>query len=360
MKFKMKHRGGWMLSVKLVLLFAVASSCAPNEDYYVDVDPNKLTFIIADNASISTFSILLEQSGMDESLRSDQNQVVLAPSDAAFLRKGFSKEVVRLQSAEWIRTAATSHVLEDYIDLKQLPFMTQQKLYTQAGSVIYVTKWLVEQDTVLTVNGVRIYPQVLHASNGRVYVLENMLQPKSYEHILDAIHDQHNFSLFSYAIKQSGLEQAIKDCKSCTVFTPTNAAMAEYGISSFETIRQREADELRELVGYHIQEDYVFTTDLSLTMAMSRTGRFPVDIFYTNGIIATTNLTNAQMGQRQITMMNGSTLIAQFAEGYSGANYGYRLSLIDQGGRVANISPLTKDIVAANGVLHSIDRVLVP
>jgi len=78
-----------------VLLVGVLTvSCDKAESTTVEYDSNKLNMVIADNFNLSLLNASLRVSSLDKDLQSNAGPVtVLAPSDAAFGKAGYSTTV---------------------------------------------------------------------------------------------------------------------------------------------------------------------------------------------------------------------------------------------------------------------------
>lgn len=358
-KYKINFQGFYGVVVPLLLVSCLLIRCSPDLDYYAPLDNRKLQHIMYDNHDLSTFLTASDLTEMKAAFLSDRSYVIFAPSNAAFQRAGISPNVLRSSSGQWLSNTVKAHVLEDYLDLSELPFMSKQRLYTEANTSVYVTRWLYNQDTLLTVNGVRVSAPAIPASNGQLYILESLLQDRSFIDVVDAIQSQHNLSLFSYAVSRSGMEEKLRTMQECTIFVPDNKAMVESGYDSFDAIQSASIDELKAMIEYHVLAGHLFVSDIGLSVVKNATGERVLDIITATGLLHEgRRVGGAEYGSTQFIMENNRSLQATFSDGYMNGDYGYRLE-IEDGTRIsAAVHPINKDIVSTNGVIHLINKVL--
>lgn len=129
------------------------------------------------------------------------------------------------------------------------------------------------------------------------------------------------------AVKAAGLVETLKGKGPFTVFAPTNDAFENLPEGTVETLLKAENKaKLTKVLTYHVVSGKVTYSDLK-------------DMIKKGGGKATLKTVS---GESLIAMMNGDVSI----------------TLTDEGGNTANIS--TYDVMQSNGVIHVIDRVLLP
>lgn len=341
----------------------VVISCAPDSDYLIDVDYNKVPHIIQDNHYLSTFSRVLQLTGVDRQLDGKGPYTVLVPSNDAFLLDGFGPDQVRTLSPAYLGEVANYHILDGWYELNKLPFLFNQEIISRAGIPIYVTRWAKGQDTVLTINGVAVQPRSLAASNGLISILDRMLPANVHENVVDYINDEEGLTLFAQALVRTGLDGTLRNMPSCTVFAPSNAAMAAYGYPTVQSVRQADAGELAALVRYHVQEDRRFINDFALVINADEVGSFPLDYFSRelNRVVTMTTFP-VNRGKLRLRMLDGNAVTFTYAYGklYVATTQlpSYRFTITDVAGEEAVVSIMQNDYVAKNGFVHLIDKVL--
>lgn len=316
----------------LLLLAILGMSCSKDEQGLSDYDNNKINLVIADNFNLSIFSAALKRSNLDKDLQQGMGPyTTLAPADAAFSTAGYTSPVsVLTANPTTISRIANYHTLDGRYELNKLPFLFNQELKSRGGK-LYVTHWIKGQDTVLTVNGARILAQNIPASNGLIQVLNRVLTPYLHDLLSDAVTAESSITLFSQALKSSGLLQNLDQNGPYTIFAPDNTAMREMGYSSVEQINSTDSEVLKRLVNYHVLKDRRFIYDYILSAGPGNESR-------------------------QAMLDGNSVNIALVpAPDVPGSFSGITLKGI---GNTSPVVMVKQDILTGNGVLHIINGVL--
>ena len=128
------------------------------------------------------------------------------------------------------------------------------------------------------------------------------------------------------AVKAAGLVETLSGPGPFTVFAPTNAAFARLPAGTVDTLLKPEnKDTLTSVLTYHVVSGRVTSGQLI-------------------------KMINAGHGKAVITTVNGEKLTAK--------KMGQNLVLVDAKGGVATVT--TANVMQSNGVIHVINRVLLP
>lgn len=345
------------------LMMVVSAACEPDEDYYTDFDYSKLAYLIADNYNLSTFSAGLKRTGFDQILMEQGPYTVLVPSDEAFLSAGIGYDRIMTMPGSQLANMFGYHILDGLYELDKLPFLFNQEVITRGGDPVYITRWVKDQDTVITVNGGTVHLRNIPASNGIAQVIDRVLASDVKKDVVDIISSRDELTLFAEAVRRAGLENTLRQLPSCTVFVPSNTAMASYGLSTVQQIHSADRETMARLVRYHVLPDRRFVNDFNMTIIPTLTGSFQVD--YYNGAtneIVRANAPGAKRGSLIIRMLDGNRLTATYTSGImtvvTTAYPGIRLSIKDLTGGESIVSVANRDHVSHNGLVHVIDRVL--
>lgn len=138
---------------------------------------------------------------------------------------------------------------------------------------MYATHWVKNGDTVLTLNGARIVAQNLPTSNGIIQVINRVLTPYLHDKLGDAVAAEPEVTLFTQALKTSGVLATINSSGPYTMFAPNNAAMRALGYQTVQQVSQTNPMVLRALVSYHILRDRRFINDYVLSTGSTNTSR---------------------------------------------------------------------------------------
>lgn len=273
-----------------------------------------------------SFSVLVEAvaaAGLVDTLTGDGPFTVFAPTDAAFgallSELGLSKAQL-LANKPLLSAVLTYHVIagervlaEDLREGGQEQTVNGQKLgfRLSGGPRIVDARGRVVNITATNVQ----------ASNGVIHVIDRVLLPLIPEtrDLVTIAQSQPQFSLLVEAVTAAGLVDALKAPGPLTVFAPTNdafvALLGELGVTKDALFANRPL--LTSVLTYHVLPRKVVAADLRDHL----------------------NLTTLQGQKIRIDVTDGPRIR-------------------DARGRVSNI--VATDVAAGNGVIHAIDRVILP
>jgi uncharacterized surface protein with fasciclin (FAS1) repeats len=259
-------------------------------------------------ATYATFNAALGSSGL-ASVFAKNNLTVFAPTDAAFAELGLNPGNIRRQPN--LTNILLYHVVPGTVlstDLKN-------------GFVPTVNGAAVEINLNggAKVNNANIVMVNTRARNGVIHGIDKVLLPPT-QNIVQIAAGNANFSILVTAVQAAGYVELLSTTNNLTVFAPTNAAfvslLQELGFDTLEALLDEIGIEgLQQVLAYHVFAGRVFSSDLSSST---------------------------------IKMFSGDDLSVDV----SGP------SLVDVRNRVSGI--VATDIQATNGVIHVIDKVVLP
>ena len=242
---------------------------------------------------------------------------VFAPTNAAFAallaELGITKEAL-LADKPLLTAVLTYHVLGSKVELANVPV---GKPITPVGGGFFK----VESAGGLKITDGRnrvsnITATDIQASNGVVHLVDRVLLPANRD-IVATAQALPDFSILVEAVATAGLMETLQGTGPFTVFAPTNAAfaalLAELGVSKAALLADKAM--LTKVLTYHVLPSRVLKAEV------------PVG--------------------KPITTMQGQTFTINAS-----------LQITDQNARVANL--VGTDVFASNGVIHVVDRVLLP
>lgn len=308
------------ISKKIYLLMLVALafivSCDDDDELYplLGDDPRNISEIIEESPSLSTLLSALSQAGLDETLRETTTYTVFAPENDAFAGIDVSS-----LSEEELENVLLNHVLST-VTADFTSTMTTGYLTTMAtGPEDYNLSFFVDANSELRFNGVASLVDGLYdlgATNGILHTVNGILLPPT---VVDHALANPNYSSFAAAVEAAGLTDALMEDGPYTIFAPSNSAFEAFmtqlnGAFGWSALEDIPLDILQEVVNYHVVNESNLLS-----------GEF-------DGSIQTTS-----QGE-------GFTLNADLIDDASYTNAGIELT----------------DIQGINGVVHGIDKVLLP
>lgn len=280
--------------------------------------------IVAVASANSDFSILVEAvaaAGLVNTLQGAGPFTVFAPTNAAFVALLAELDVTKedlLADKALLTAVLTYHVLPGKVESSAVAGLLGKAINTVQGSIFKVDS--VEGALKITDGRNRtagITATDIQASNGVIHVIDQVILPAN-KTIVETAQSISDFSILVDAVVEAGLVETLNGAEPFTVFAPTNAAFAaaltELGLTAEDLLA---SPLLGDILKYHVVSGRVLKADV------------PVD----------TDIPTV-LGETE-TLRISSTFV-----------------ITDEAGRTANIT--TTDVLASNGVIHVIDRVILP
>ena len=300
-----------MLNRRFFLSVAAAAAISLTQGGLMaaDVVGKDIVTTAVEAGSFKTLAAALKAGGLVETLQGKGPFTVFAPTDEAFakLPAGTVETLLKPENKAQLVSVLTYHVV--------------------AGKV--AAAQVVKLDAAATVNGQRVNIKVeegnvrvdqatvvkadIHCSNGIIHVVDQVLLPSG-DNIPATADKAGTFKTLLAAAKAAGLVEVLSGDKPLTVFAPTDEAFAKLPAGTVESLLKPENKEkLAAILKFHVVVGRVFS----------------------NEVLSTPELKTVQGGTLTAAMKNGAATI-------NGAKL------------------LTTDIDASNGVIHVIDRVMLP
>ncbi len=263
--------------------------------------------------AVGTFSTLLQAAqaaGLVDALRADGPLTLFAPTDAAFAKLPKADLAALLQPANRDKLAA---ILKHHVVAGRWPaakVIAQKELSSLNGTPLPVSA-----GDEVRVGGALVVQPDIAASNGLVHVIDSViLPPAATPDLVDAAVAAGSFRTLVAAVQAAGLEEALRGKGPFTVFAPTDEAFAKLDPKLLKSLLQPENKaKLTAILTYHVVPGRVLARD-AVTAGAAET---------------------LQGGKVRISIADG------------------RLQVQD-----ANL--VKTDLEVRNGVIHVIDRVILP
>ena len=270
------------------------------------------------NADLSILVEAISAAGLVDTLKGAGPFTVFAPTNAAFAALLSELGVTKAQllaNKPLLTAVLTYHVIAAKVEKAQIPLGKAVK--TVQGSVLKVEA----NNNVLTITDgrnrtSRIIATDLQARNGVVHVIDRVLLPPN-KTIVETAQSLSQFSILVEAVVAADLQSTLSGSGPFTVFAPTNdafvALLGELGLTKDQLLANKAL--LVKVLTYHVLPGLKLKAELPL-----------------NTPIAT---------------VEGETLQISSS-----------LVITDQRSRMTNI--IQTDVLTSNGVIHAVDRVLLP
>lgn len=295
--------------VAVAAIVLVGSGCKKNET----PAPSTILDVVNTNPNFSTLKAAIEKAGIGSALASG-TLTVFAPDNDAFATAGITASTLGTLTPAQVADILTYHVLGVRVSAADVP--VSDAVVTLQGKKVFASR----NANGVFVNGIKVKTADVQASNGIIHIIENVLIPPT-QTIQQIAAGNPNLSLLVAAVTKAGLLNAIGGDGKFTVFAPTNAAFNAAGFNSAEDINAAPTNLITTVVSYHVLGTNAFASDLI------------------NGATVPT----LQGGTLTIGTTPPSVKITTSSNPVS--------NIVVSGG---------VNIVATNGVVHLIDRVLLP
>lgn len=308
-----KRIGAMTLATALFISFTGCEDDDPAPQQQDDI-----VTTVVNNPDFSFLEAAVLRAGFADTLKTP-GLTVFAPTNAAFIAAGFLTEAaITAADVNAVKTILRYHVLTSTVRAADVPAGPNAEITTYGGGKIFATR----NTSGVFINGIKVDQADLSAKNGVIHVINKVLLPPAVNIAGVAIANP-NFARLVQALTKTGLVPAVSGADIRTVFAPTNAAFVTAGFDSTAIADATPATvaALSDVLKFHLLNGRTFSSDI------------------TNGGTTATLLT----GKNITFTINGASVTAK------GAGNGTNSALI---------SPA--NIVATNGVIHVIDRVLLP
>ncbi len=318
---------GVLFALLLSSLTLTFSACSKQDSTTPTL--SSITDLINNGSKFTLLKAALVRAGLDGTLGQSGTYTVFAPTDDAFRAFGYvDVAAVNAAPVDLLKSVLQYHVLGSRMASTDVPVgvNTVQNTLLPTG-VVYISKVASGTSTAtrLSVNGARVVQADGQANNGVVYAIDRVLIPPVFGNIAATIQSiplllpTASFKLLQAAVTKAGIGSSLTGTTPLTVFAPTDAAFRAVGYDS-TTIAKASVQDLASLLTYHVLN-----------------GRT-----YTPLITAGSSLSTLQGGT--ITAGTSTTV----------------LTVTGKGNGTTPSTIIGPDITATNGVVHIIDRLLLP
>ncbi len=279
-----------------------------------------LADVVSANSDFSILRDAIEYAGLTRDLRLN-TITVLAPNNAAFQASGFADAAaVKALPASTVKSMLQYHLLGFRVPASGIVVGKNTVVSTLQGGDVYVTK--LDASSGVSVNNARVTKPDMSASNGLIHVIDRVLMIPT-QNLLEIAQANPNLTYLVAAATRAATSNpavlsALTSTKNAyTVFAPTNEAFIAAGFPTLASIQAAPAETLAGVILNHVIADRAFSPTLAKGDASTSSG-----------------------GKLAVDVSNGLTVTSK--------------------GNTQASKVVKADIMATNGVIHVIDRVLLP
>jgi transforming growth factor-beta-induced protein len=297
------------LFVAAALAAAALGASASASSSRASGDQNIVQTAIA-AGQFTTLTSLLTKAGLADTLATGGPFTVFAPTDAAFAKVPKATLAALASNKAKLRAVLLYHVLSGRVPAADVVSLTSAKTLEGESLAIKVSGGSVY------VNQAKVTTPDVMASNGIIHVVDSVLIPKAAtaptKNLVQTAVAAGHFKTLARLLQLSGLAGTLAHKGPFTVFAPTDAAFAKVPKATLAALAKNKA-KLRAVLLYHVVRGRVTAAQaMKLRAAKTLEGR-SVPIRVANGKV----------------LVGGATVVKT-------------------------------DIGASNGIIHVINRVLIP
>lgn len=244
---------------------------------------------------------------------------VFAPTNDAFVALlntlGVTKEQL-LADKDLLTKVLTYHVVPNAVVKKaDIPF--GQPIQTINGNALSIDADADGNAKIMDAagNSAGIVQTDVVTGNGVVHIIDSVILPAT-KNLVEVAQGNSDFSILVEAVNAAGLADTLATTKNLTVFAPTNSAFAallsELGVSKDALLADKAL--LKDVLTYHVVQDLVYSSEVAAG---------------------------------NVKTLQGSNF-----------TFGADTKITDARGRQASL--VVTDVQATNGVIHAIDKVILP
>ena len=296
-----------LVAVALVASLATTAAAAP--DRSAETSKNIVETAVA-AGQFETLASLLDKAGLVNTLATGGPFTVFAPTDAAFAKLPKATLDSLAANPAKLKAVLLYHVVSGAVPTKDVVKLRSARTLNGGRVRIQVTGGSVRVD------GARVATPDVMASNGIIHVIDRVLIPKAANapkrNVVGTAVAAGQFKTLVSLLKQAGLAGTLQGNGPFTVFAPTDAAFAKVPKATLAALGKDRA-KLRAALLYHVARG-----KLNAAAVAKRT---------------------------QIVTLNGKSVRVRVAAGTV---------------RVGGARVTAANVGATNGIVHAIDRVLIP
>jgi len=306
----MKNTKSKLLSCILIVALTISvlayTGCVEEEPQ--EEEPKNIVETAMANDDFNTLVDALSAANLDTTLSDETKEfTVFAPTDNAFaeLDDTYLTNLLENDIAN-LTKILTYHVLSGTVLSTDLS--DGMRTETLQGKYVYIT---IEDDSVY-INDAMVTTADIECSNGVIHVIDTVLVPT--DNIVETAIKYNDFNTLVDAVVTAELDTVLSDeSTQYTVFAPTDAAFGELDNETLTNLLENDTANLTKILTYHVIPGIVLSTELSNNMTV----------------------TTVQGSNITIQIINGSVYIDE-------------------------AKVLIADLECSNGIIHVIDKVIMP
>ncbi|XP_048244419.1 transforming growth factor-beta-induced protein ig-h3-like [Haliotis rufescens] len=171
----------------------------------------------------TSFTDYLTKAGLSSMLKQPGNMSLFAPVPTAFQSLPAAVNQSLANDPAFLKNLMSYHIVTESV--VSASFVDEELLPTVAGAAVRINKYNNSGNEITTVSGSPVLLVDLPCSNGMLFMMKKVIYPVPTGSAFDYVAESDNFSSLRFAITKAGMSQVFTADKQ-TVFAPDDAAFA--------------------------------------------------------------------------------------------------------------------------------------
>lgn len=343
-----------LLAVCLMAMLMTGCNDKDYDDSDVVPDVQSIAQLISSDANYSLLQQALSRANLAATFEGPGPFTLFAPTNAAFEAVGLNATTIAAIDPALLANVLRYHVLNAAVKSQDIQTGINRATPTLNGTA-FVSNFNYGTTTDgnnasygVSVNGSRVIRADIMATNGVIHAVDAVIFP-AIMNIVATLQANPRYSLLVAAVVRAGLVDALSGAGPFTVFAPTNEAFAEAGITQNAIATMPVAD-LANILRYHVINGRVFSTNFAPSFIVESpdfAGALPTNITVLPTLLGleSNNILELNFTANDVKLTGNNERLKDnpVQANVTSQDFATR----------ANVS-------ATNGVIHAIDKVLLP
>jgi len=206
--------------------------------------------------SFNTLVAAVKAADLVDTLKGNGPFTVFAPSDKAFdrLPEGTLDMLLKPENKHLLTSILTYHVVPGRV-------MASDVVSRTSAATVNGQRIDISLDGGVTVDNANVVKTDITCSNGVIHVIDRVILPNTDDIVTTAV-KAGSFETLATALKTAGLIKALRGEGPFTVFAPTDAAIAKLPAGTVESLlKPANRDKLAAILKYHVVSGRVYAGD---------------------------------------------------------------------------------------------------
>jgi len=231
--------------------------------------------LVAETETLTRLADLVEKAGLTDNLSAEGLITVFAPSDTAVgrLRAELYEDMTKPENRSQLRTFLLAHVVDGRISLQQALETGSAK--TRAGTYLYLHRSV---DGKPMANDAHIANADIEAGNGVIHIVDAVIATRP--DLIATAREDEQLTTFLNAVEAAGLTATLRESGPLTILAPDNEAFEALGTETLaDLLKPANKEKLTDILKYHVVPGWKHTYDKQQmdSLPTLQGGRIPIE-----------------------------------------------------------------------------------